>query len=299
MWRRPNRPSRDLPLDHCRFWPWPEMRTPFGLLIRLTVLAQASLGECSLSHFFKAPSTFVCHPSPVDLKASRTSGDKRMLMAIFGGRFPRPRCPGFRLAANAAVTAATPPPCVTTAPFQNLATDATSFGSYGVSGSFTASGAAAIACSTCLEVNLREEVVRFMLCCSPQRDDVHVVTSLGAGHVDDAPVQQAQEVDPHFPVGDAIVFLRDDRPVEDSFAANEVNLVVLRLRRRFGSSQVGMCLVYPQKAQFRPLSSVVPHSCIATVQPQDTGQGLPRQTARCPEGPGPAAAGGAARGLGR
>ena len=43
---------------------------------------------------------------------------------------------------------------------------------------------------------------------------MHVVTSLCVSHVDDTPVQQTQEVDSHFPVGNAIVFLRDDRSIE-------------------------------------------------------------------------------------
>lgn len=59
---------------------------------------------------------------------------------------------------------------------------------------------------------------------------MHVVTSLCVGHVDDAPVQQAQEVDTHFPVGNAVVFLRDDRSVEDNLTSDKVELVILEVQ---------------------------------------------------------------------
>ena len=55
---------------------------------------------------------------------------------------------------------------------------------------------------------------------------MHVVASLCVGHVDDTAVQQTQEVDSHFSVGNAVVFLRDDRSIEDNFAADKVELVV-------------------------------------------------------------------------
>ena len=58
---------------------------------------------------------------------------------------------------------------------------------------------------------------------------MHAVTPLCVGHVNDAPVQQAQEVDSHFSVGNPIVFLRDDRSIEDKFAADKVELVVFEV----------------------------------------------------------------------
>ena len=56
---------------------------------------------------------------------------------------------------------------------------------------------------------------------------MHAVTPLCVGHVNDTPVQQAQEVDSHFSVGDAIVLLRDNWTVEDNFTSDEVKLVIL------------------------------------------------------------------------
>ena len=58
---------------------------------------------------------------------------------------------------------------------------------------------------------------------------MHVVTSLCVGHMDDTAVQQTQEVDSHFSVGNPIVFLRDDRSIEDKFAADKVELVVFEV----------------------------------------------------------------------
>ena len=56
---------------------------------------------------------------------------------------------------------------------------------------------------------------------------MHAVTPLCVGHVNNAPAQQAQEVDSHFSVGDAIVLLRDNWTVEDNFTSDEVKLVIL------------------------------------------------------------------------
>ena len=58
---------------------------------------------------------------------------------------------------------------------------------------------------------------------------MHVVVSLCVGHMDDTAVQQTQEVDSHFSVGNAVVFLCDDRSIEDNFAANKVQLVVFEV----------------------------------------------------------------------
>ena len=58
---------------------------------------------------------------------------------------------------------------------------------------------------------------------------MHVVVSLCVGHMDDTAVQQTQEVDSHFSVGNAVVFLRDDRSIEDNFAADKVELVVFEV----------------------------------------------------------------------
>ena len=60
---------------------------------------------------------------------------------------------------------------------------------------------------------------------------MHVVASLCVGHVDDTAVQHAQEVDSHFSVGNSIVFLRDDRSVEDDFAADKVQLMVFEVEK--------------------------------------------------------------------
>ena len=58
---------------------------------------------------------------------------------------------------------------------------------------------------------------------------MHVVASLCVGHMDDTAVQHSQKVDSHFSVGNAVVFLRDDRSIEDNFAADKVELVVLEV----------------------------------------------------------------------
>ena len=58
---------------------------------------------------------------------------------------------------------------------------------------------------------------------------MHGIASLGVGHMDDTAVQHAQEVDSHFSVGDPVVFLRDDRTVEDNFAADKVERVVFEV----------------------------------------------------------------------
>ena len=42
-------------------------------------------------------------------------------------------------------------------------------------------------------------------------------------------MQHTQEINSHFPVGNAIVFLRDDRSIEDNFATNKVKFVVFEV----------------------------------------------------------------------
>ena len=58
---------------------------------------------------------------------------------------------------------------------------------------------------------------------------MHGIASLGVSHMDDTAVQHAQEVDSHFSVGNAVVLLRDDRSIEDNFAAYKVELVIFEV----------------------------------------------------------------------
>ena len=61
--------------------------------------------------------------------------------------------------------------------------------------------------------------------CLTQRDDVERVTALGVGHVDDAAVQPAEQVDPLFAVNVAVVLAGNDGVIEDRFATGEVKSV--------------------------------------------------------------------------
>jgi hypothetical protein len=78
-----------------------------------------------------------------------------------------------------------------------------------------------------------------MFFCLPKADDVRLIASLCVCQVYNDAVQPAEQVDPLLSVGLTSIFPGDDWSVEDSFTTNEVKSMA-RLRRRFGSSQVGM-----------------------------------------------------------
>ena len=65
-----------------------------------------------------------------------------------------------------------------------------------------------------------------MSCGLAKRDDVQIVSPLCVGHVHDLSGQQTNEIDPLLAIDQTVVFLSDDRSVEDTVAANKVEPVI-------------------------------------------------------------------------
>ena len=83
-------------------------------------------------------------------------------------------------------------------------------------------------------------VTDFMLFCLAKADDVWLMASRCVGHVHDDVVKPTEQIDSLLAVSFAAIFPLEDRAIEDRFTTIEVQSVALMLRRRFGSSQVGM-----------------------------------------------------------
>ena len=149
----------------------------------------------------------VCQPSPPDLKKSKTSGLYRTLTNCLVGASCGPRCPGLRLAATAALTAAYPPPRATTALDQAALSFAVGLRSLPGALATTASHSAGLA------GNFFDVAPDFMLPCLSKIDDVKVIFALSVGHDHYLTVKPASRPESKFSVCDARIFVYNYRTI--------------------------------------------------------------------------------------
>jgi len=171
--------------------------------------------RCRFTYARNASFMRVCQPSPVARKNSTTSGLYRTVTATLVGRFCGPRWPGRR-----------------TLPFaQNALTACASLGSYGHSGSFTVSGAAANAAAICslLKVEGFEVGVRFMFVTVTTGNYSGAVIALRPYHEDHAIAKPAQTLQALLAVMLALIFHRDHRGIEDTSHLSQINVVILEV----------------------------------------------------------------------
>src|ERR1035437_5958281 len=142
----------------------------------------------------------VCQPSPVALKNATTSGLYRTVTGTLVGRFCGPRWPGRRTFPLA----------------QNAVTAAGSFGSYGHSGSFVRSGAAAMAAAIFSLLNAKgfEVGSRFIFVTIAAGNYSGAFIALSPNQEDNAVVIPAQTLQALFAVFLALIFYRYHRGIE-------------------------------------------------------------------------------------
>lgn len=171
--------------------------------------------RCRFTYARNASFMRVCQPSPVARKYSTTSGLYRTVTATLVGCFCGPRWPGRR-----------------TLPFaQKAFTDAASLGSYGHSGSFTLSGAAAMAAALCslLKVEGFEVGARFMFVTVTTGNQSSAVIALRPYQEDNALVKPAEALQALLAVMFAFIFHRDHRGIENTSNLSQINAVILQV----------------------------------------------------------------------
>lgn len=171
--------------------------------------------RCRFTYARNASFMRVCQPSPVDRKYSSTSGLYRTVTATLVACFCGPRWPGRR-----------------TLPFaQNAFTAAASLESYGHSGSFTLSGAAAMAAAICslLKAEGFEVGARFMFVTITTGNHSGAFIARRPNQEHDAIAKPAQTLQALFAVMLALTFHRDHRGTEDTSDLSQINAVILEI----------------------------------------------------------------------